>query len=82
MTIELIFAAPLSALLQQGTAAWPTRAKVSRNAIQDIAVGAAITDIVVQVITVVLKKMTKKSGMFFSFNLFSMLVSFFPLFSV
>lgn len=76
--IELTFAAPLSALLQQGTTAWPTLAKASRNALQDIAVGTAIPDIVVHIIIVLLKKMTKKSGMFFSFNLFSMLVSFFP----
>lgn len=80
--IELTFAAPLSALLQQGTTAWPTLAKASRNALQDIAAETAITDIVVHIIIVLLKKMTKKSGMFFSFNLFSMLVSFSPLFSV
>lgn len=82
LTIELTFAAPLSALSQQGTTAWPTRAKASRNALHNIAVGPAITDIVVHLIPVLLKKMTKKSGMFFSFNLFSMLVSFSPLFSV
>lgn len=49
-------------MFPQGTTAWPTRAEVSRNAIQNIAVGAAIADIVVHIITVVLKKMTKKSA--------------------
>lgn len=49
-------------MFPQGKTAWPTRAKASKNAIQDIAVGTAITDVVVHVIPLVLKKMTKKSA--------------------
>lgn len=49
-------------VFSQGTTAWPTLAKASRNAIQDIAAENAITDIVVHIIILVLKKITKKSA--------------------